>query len=50
MSKVIAILVIILMIFSLYAWIDTTKDYPQCRWTRDPVMCVELMKGMQNDK
>lgn len=44
------LIIAIIIIFCIWAWIDTTKDYPQCRWTSDPVMCVELMKGMQNDK
>lgn len=28
----------------IWYWFTITKDYPQCRFSGDPVMCVELAK------
>lgn len=44
------ILIIAIIIFSISGWLYSPKDYQQCRWTSDPIMCVEIIKGMQNDK
>ncbi len=30
-------------------WLSYTKDYPQCRFSRDPVVCVELIKLKQQE-
>lgn len=48
MAKILIIIAII--IFGIWGWLYSTKDYPQCRWTRDPIMCVEIMERIHNDK
>lgn len=44
-SELIASIIVILILFLLTVpRIIALKDYPQCIWTNDPVMCKELIK------
>ena len=42
-----AIIVVLIMILLAMPRFIALKEYPQCIWTNDPVMCKELIKSRE---
>nr|DAO24398.1 MAG TPA: hypothetical protein [Caudoviricetes sp.] len=42
------IFIIMLLMLIIGLFLEATKHYPQCRWTRDPMMCVSVLEEMKN--
>ena len=50
MRLAIVILIIMAMFLIFDHWMLITEDYPKCRWSKDAVMCVELIKVQERNQ
>ena len=42
---IVAIITLLLLVLLWIPRINAIKDYPQCIWTNDPVLCKELIES-----